>query len=347
VRLWVSLLTGVGLLIVLPVGCGTGGNVPLRDLADDRDLLIGAAVSAGPLRTDPRYAEVLGREFSFVTTENELKAGVVHPARDRYAFQDADDIVAFAEANDMAVRGHTLVWHQQMPDWLGAGSFGQAELEQILHDHITTVVGRYRGRIRVWDVVNEAVADRGSGLRQTLWSDGLGPVYIDKAFEWAHGADAEALLFYNDYGAEGMGAKSDRVYALVADMVARGVPIDGVGLQMHLTLATAPNPEDVLANMERLAELGLAVHITELDVRLPTGPGPDLRERQAAVYRSMLSACLQAPSCTAFTTWGFTDGYSWIPRFDPGFGQALIFDADYAPKPAYDALRLLLVEGPQ
>jgi endo-1,4-beta-xylanase len=324
---------------------------PLRALADARGMAVGAAVNPAPLRCTETYGRVLGREFNMVTTENALKFGPVHPEPGRYDFADADLIVDFAEDHAMQVRGHALVWHQQVPVWLDPEAGGTldvtpAQREEVLREHITTVVGRYAGRIAVWDVVNEAIGEDGSGgLRETLWLAALGPGYIDRAFRWAHEADPDALLFYNDYGAEGMGGKSQQVYDLVADMVARGVPIHGVGLQMHLALGEVPDLAAVRANMTRLGELGLQVHITELDVRLPADPAPALVARQAEIYRTMMEVCLAVDACTAYVTWGFTDRYSWIPSFYPGMGEALIFDAAYRPKPAYTALREALTAG--
>jgi endo-1,4-beta-xylanase len=316
----------------------------LRELAAARDLRIGAAVGPEALRCEPAYAGVLGREFSILTTENALKFGPVHPARERYDFEAADAIVEFAEANDMLVRGHTLVWHTQQPAWLEGAKWTRDELIEVLREHITTVVGRYRGRIAAWDVVNEAIEEDGS-LRDTLWLRIIGPEYIDMAFRWAHEADPDALLFYNDYACEGLGCKSDAVYALVQGMLERDVPIHGVGLQTHLVLASPPGLEDVLANVKRLGDLGLLVHVTEMDVRMQGEPTEAKLERQAQMYGEFLETCLEAENCTAFVLWGFTDRHSWIPGSNPGWGSALIFDESYQPKPAYEALREVLSRG--
>jgi endo-1,4-beta-xylanase len=315
---------------------------PLRKLADVRGILIGAAVAPGPLRDDPPYAETLGREFNVLVTENALKFEPVHPSRDSYTFDDADAIISFAEANDMKVRGHTLVWHQQLPSWVTTGVFMRDEWIEILREHIYTVVDRFRGRVYAWDVINEAVGDDGS-LRDTVWLRGIGPEYLDMAFRWAHEADPEALLFYNDYGGEGLSAKSDAVYNLVSGLLERGVPIHGVGLQMHISLEWFPEPEEVAGNIRRLAELGLEVHITELDVRMGLPATPEKLRVQARVYRDMFEVCLSAESCTAFVMWGFTDRHSWVPWFFSGYGSALIFDRSYRPKPAYHALWTLLL----
>ena len=192
--------------LAFAVSCSSGGSEPpsptptpsLRSLAQARGIAIGAAVGPQYLRDEPAYAETLGREFSMLTPENAMKFGLVHPDRDRYDFTDADYIVDFAEAHGMQVRGHNLVWHFQLPTWLTEGTWTRDELIAILHEHITTVVGHYRGRVAAWDVVNEAVGDDGS-LRDTIWLRGIGPEYVDMAFRWAHEADPDALLFYNDY----------------------------------------------------------------------------------------------------------------------------------------------------
>lgn len=309
----------------------------LRSLAQARGRYIGAAVAPGPLLSEPVYAETLAREFNMLTPENALKFGRTHPSRDRYTFQDADAIVAFAQANGMAVRGHTLVWHEVLPRWLTAGAFARDELLAILHEHITTVVGRYRGRIAAWDVVNEALGSDGV-WRNTFWYKTIGPEYVDLAFRWAREADPQARLFYNDYGGEGLGRKSDAIYALARGMKQRGVPIDGVGLQMHVRLDASPEPADVVASLQRLAALGLEVHITEMDVRIQGQATEEKLARQASIHRDMLRVCLAAENCRAFVFWGFTDRHSWIPRYFPGWGAALPFDEAYRPKPAYRAL---------
>lgn len=316
----------------------------LRFYATVRDIEIGAAVDGGALLWDDLYGRTLAREFSMVTPENVMKFGLIHPARDRYDFSGADAIVDFAQAHDMRVRGHTLVWHSQLPTWLTEGSWTRDELIDILREHITTVVGHYRGRVVAWDVVNEAIDANGS-LRDTIWLRGIGPEYIDMAFEWAHQADPDALLFYNDYGGEGLGQKSDAIYALAQDLLGRGVPIHGIGLQMHISLDWFPAPQDIATNMKRLAALGLDVHVTEMDVRIKGDPTEEDLATQARIYADIMKVCLSAENCSAFVLWGFADLHSWVPGFFPGWGAALIFDESYRPKPAYDALIDVLSGG--
>ncbi len=316
-----------------------GDNQPsLRELAQQAGILIGGAVEPDDMAWEPEYDPLVAREFNIVTTENVLKFGLVRKTKNRYVFGPADAIVDFAQQNGMAVRGHTLVWHEQLPDWLKIGNYDSQELSDLLEDHIKTLVGRYKGRIQYWDVVNEAIDWDGS-MRDTLWLQNLGPDYIDKAFEWAHEADPDAKLYYNDYGAEGLGDKSDAVYELVKSMVERGVPIDGVGLQGHFTLDNAPDAADVAANIQRLADLGLEVQFTEVDVRIEDPVTDEKLQQQADVYWSMMNACVQNPACTGFITWGVTDKFSWINSFLDGYSAGLLFDENYDPKPAYWAIR--------
>jgi endo-1,4-beta-xylanase len=309
----------------------------LRELAAARGIAIGAAVSAGPLRCDPAYAKALGHEFDILTTENAMKFGPIHPEPDRYSFDAADAIVDFADAHDMLVRGHTLVWHQQLPSWVEEGQWTREELMEVLHDHIATVVGRYRGRVDAWDVVNEAIMDHGA-LRDTIWRRVIGPEYIELAFRWAHEADPDALLFYNDYACEVLCIKSNAMYNMVQELQEQDVPIHGVGLQTHTSVAASLNAESMAKNIQRFADLGLVVHITEMDVRIRGEPTEETLSQQAVIYRDLVDACLSVERCTAFVTWGFTDRYSWIPSFRPGWGSALILDETYRPKPAYYAL---------
>jgi len=313
-------------------------------LAQGKGIWIGSAIAVQPLREESIYGETLAREFNAVTAENALKFAPLRPAQDQYAFADADAIVEFAEAHDMLVRGHALVWHNQLPGWLVERDWTREELMEILRDHIMTVVGRYRGRIAVWDVVNEAVADS-CVLGDTIWLETIGPDYIEMAFRWAHEADPDALLFYNDYGCEGYGDKSDALYDLLRELLQRGVPVHGVGLQMHIGIGQSPDPQDVRDNITRLAELGLQTHISEIDVRVPGEPTEESLRQQAILYRNMLSACLSVPDCKGFVMWGFTDRHSWVPAFFPGWGSALIFDESYRPKPAYAALKSAFVES--
>jgi endo-1,4-beta-xylanase len=296
-------------------------------------------VSAAALKHSHGYRTELAREFSSVTPENAMKWEVTEPKPGHFDFGDADRVVAFATAHHMRVRGHVLVWHQQNPSWLTSGHFTRAQLVAILRRHIFTVVGRYRGRVASWDVVNEVMGDDGH-LRKTFWLQRLGPQYIDLAFQFAHEADPAATLYYNEIGAEGLGPKSDAMYAGVKTLLARGVPIGGIGFESHLTLDGPP--ADFKDNMERFAKLGLQIAVTEADVRVRLPADPAKLQVQAEAFRDLLDDCRSVDACRSFTFWGFTDRYSWIPDNQPGFGAATLLDGRLNPKRAYFAVHDVL-----
>jgi endo-1,4-beta-xylanase len=279
----------------------------------------------------------LSKHFDYLTAEYEMKWDPLQRAPGVYDFTGADQIVLFAEARGMRVKGHALVWHGATPAWVGALS--APELRIAMEDHIRTVAGRYRGRVHAWDVVNEAVADDGEastgGLRNTVFLQKLGPGYIGEAFRLAREAAPDARLFYNDYSIEGSNAKFERTYALVKGLVDDRVPIDGVGFQMHVEGQNYPPALQIARNMQRLAELGLAVNISEMDVRIRLAPG-DLATRldtQKRVYHEIVGVCVAQPLCDGITFWGFTDRYSWIDTFF-GPDDPLLFNETYGAKPA-------------
>jgi endo-1,4-beta-xylanase len=316
----------------------------LRALADARRLWFGTAFG-GKDWLNPEIASLADREFNMVAVGNAMKWEFVHPEPERYDFKYGDDLVAFARAHNMAVYAHVLVWENQLPAWLLQGNYTRDELTAILCKHIKTVVGHYRGLIFAWDVVNEAFDSNGS-LRNNLWLRTLGPGYIAMAFQWAHEADPDALLIYNDFSAEGLNAKSQAIYALAQGLLQMGMPVDGIGFQMHVKLDGSPTPPELAANMQRLADLGLQVHITEMDVRTKDSSLSDTEKlvKQAEVYRQALSVCLAASNCNVFITWGTTDRYSWI-REVYGPDNPLLFDDNGQPKPAYFAIMDVL-KGP-
>jgi hypothetical protein len=224
----------------------TTGN-PLRYHADQNGIDIGSAAGMTALLCDPLHSAVLATEFDSITPENAMKMGPLQPVQGEYQFGDADAVVAFAQDNDMKVHGHVLVWHNQLPGWVESGNFSRQELLDVMYDHIDTVVGRYQGQIAVWDVVNEAIDDGGQ-MRNSVWRNVIGDDYIDLAFQRARQADANAILLYNDYNIGDLSNKSNVTYNMIADMVNRGIPIDGVGFQMHWLESNPPNPADVTSN---------------------------------------------------------------------------------------------------
>jgi endo-1,4-beta-xylanase len=318
----------------------------LSEAAAKRGIRIGAAVQSGYIANEPKYAATLAREFSMIEPEYEMLWSTIHPGVNSYNWAGADKLVDYAQRSGIPLRADHLVWHSSLPSWVTSMTSAD-QLRKALHDHIAAVAGRYAGKVYSWEVVNEAVADGGAGLRSSIWSQfGSGPndfSWIEQAFRWANEADPKARLFYNDYGAEDTGAKSNYVYNLVKQMLADGVPIHGVGLQMHLTNnVNYPNAAALENNIQRLTDLGLEVIITEMDVRLPVNSSgvasaSDLAI-QSQLYGRAVAACIKFPLCTAIQTWGITDAHSWIPGTFPGTGAGLPFDRSYQPKDAYQAM---------
>jgi endo-1,4-beta-xylanase len=320
----------------------------LRELSVSHNFLIGAAALIESLQNDDGYREILAREFNSLTPENAMKFGRLHPEHEQYDFTDAAKLVDFALAHQMKVHGHTLVWHRHLPEWLTDSDWTRDELIEILRQHIFTTVGRFRGQVQSWDVVNEAIERNGS-FRSSIWLDGIGEEYIEMAFRWAHEADPEAKLFYNDYSNEEIGRKSDAIYQLVRRLKQTGVPIDGVGFQMHVGLKDNPDLNSIGRNMSRLGNLGVEVRITEMDVQVHEGADTEAERLalQAAYYSAILDRCLAVSNCTGLTVWGVTDQYSWVPYHFDRPDAPLLFDENYLPKPAYYAVFERLMQSSQ
>ncbi|WP_374204279.1 endo-1,4-beta-xylanase [Streptomyces sp. HPF1205] len=338
-----SLALAGGAQAAAPSGHPASG-LPLRTLAAAHHLRVGTAVDMDALAGDATYTADTARQFSTVTPENVMKWDTLEPQQGTFDYSQADKLVKFAERHGQKVRGHVLVWHNQLPSWVTSGDWTADQLRAVLHKHITDTVTHFKGSIWQWDVVNEAFNEDGT-LRDSIWLDKLGPGYIADAFRWAHEADPHAKLFYNDYNIEWTGPKSNAVYDLVKRLRAQGVPIDGVGFQGHLDIQYNP-PADMAANMSRFDKLGLDTAVTEADVRM-TLPADDTKlAQQADAYRLMLDSCLATRHCISFTVWGFTDKYSWVPGVFTGEGAANLLDESFQPKPAFRAVQDALAARP-
>lgn len=317
---------------------------PLKKAALEQNIILGAAADPGLLNKQV-YRDTLANNFTALTPENHMKWQLIHPERDRYNFSGADALVQFAEENDMTVRGHTLVWHSQVPSWVNNGDWTREELMEVLKEHIFTVAGRYKGKIYAWDVVNEAFD--GSNYRNTIWYRVIGPEYIEMAFRWAHEADPDALLYYNDYSMEGINLKSDFTYKRVQELLEKGVPIHGVGLQTHLTLEGSYDFESMYQNVKRFNDLGLKVDITEADIKIKEPVSFEQWEEQAEWYGHLMELLISAGDNNVFVLWGVSDAHSWIPNFARGYNDALAFDHDFQPKPAVAELTGAMNAGAQ
>lgn len=313
----------------------------LRDQKVKAGLKIGTAVNGGWTSTalaDAGYVNVLNAQFSSVTPENQMKWGVIHPSATAYNFGPADDVVNRAISNGQVVRGHTLVWHGANPAWLTGTAYSCSEMKGILKSHIDTVVGRYKGKIQQWDVANEIFDYSGVLRQENPFIKACGVSIVADAFRWAHSADPAAILFFNDYNVEGVNTKSTAYYNLTKELLAQGVPVQGFGMQTHMTFTQ--DLSGLESNMRRFDALGLQTAITEMDVAITTTTTAtaDQLAGQASTYQAALKACINVAGCTSFTVWGFTDKYSWLPQTWTDKNYGLIYTADYAVKPAYGAL---------
>ncbi len=315
---------------------------------------IGVAVSAGDLK-DPGEVALILSQFNSLTPENAMKMGPIHPEENRYNWRDADSIVAFAQLHGLKVRGHNLCWHSQTPRWLFKDSIGNLVSKEVLlkrlKDHITTVVNRYKGKLYAWDVVNEAIDDDSTKfLRNSLWYQICGPDFIAKAFEYAHAADPDAVLFYNDYNTE-RPEKRERVYRLLKQLVDAGVPINAVGIQAHWSL-NEPDQKELVETIKKFSSLGLKVQVTELDVSIypweknmrKRQPGetdaltPELEQKQMEKYAEVFKVFRQYRDViTGVTFWNISDKHTWLDNYPvPGRkNYPLLFDQNLQPKKAY------------
>ncbi|CAH1223760.1 Endo-1,4-beta-xylanase B [Paenibacillus auburnensis] len=314
------------------------------------DFRIGAAVNPWTIQSQE---QLLAYHFNSITAENEMKFESLHPQEGIYSFGKADELAAFARKHGLAMRGHTLVWHNQTSDWLFTGDAGAPASKELLlvrlKSHIDTVVGRYKNDIYAWDVVNEVIADEGAELlRPSKWLDIAGPDFIAKAFEYAHEADPNALLFYNDYN-ESNPLKCDKIYTLLKSLLAQGVPVHGIGLQAHWNLYD-PALDDIRAAIEKYASLGLQLQLTELDMSLfrfedkrtdLKSPPSELLELQAERYDVIFRLLKEYREViSSVTFWGAADDYTWLDDF-PVRGRKnwpFLFDAQYHPKPAFNRI---------
>jgi len=346
-------------------GCATShkaGSLTLQE-AYKNDFMVGVAINQKQFTgEDTHGAAIIKTQFNSISPENALKWEVIQPrpGENGYDFQPGDRYVEFGETNGMYVVGHTLVWHSQTPKWVfladdGTNYCDRTTLLKRMHDHIQTVVGRYKGRIKCWDVVNEALQDNGT-LRKSPWERIIGDDYIEKAFQFAHEADPDAVLRYNDYSLENE-PKRKGALALIKKLQAEGIPVSAIGLQAHVKMDW-PTVEQEDATISDFAKLGVRVMITELDVDLlGRSHSADISEMQREItsnnytnglpdsaqqalakrYADLFSVFIKhKKNISLITFWGVTDGDSWLNRGRMNY--PLLFDRKWQPKPAFGAV---------
>lgn len=328
---------------------------PLKELAERRGIQIGSFASLKYLRERP-YSDLLNTQFEYLIIDGEpnwrFEDHELRPSIDTFDFADLDHVFEFADENDMPVRVQHLLWGDDkwLPDWLKEGNYTNEQLTGIIKNHIQTVSGRYKSKVREYTVVNEAFSRKlKTGGNLDWWGERMGEGYIDTAFITAREADPNAILILNDFGNETEGAISNLMYDYIKAAKARGVPIDGIGMQMHLGGESAPSKEDVMKNMRRFADLGVKVYVTEFDVNMhDVNKSKDEEEQiQANVYGRMLGACIEVGPdvCPNFGYLGLIDRQSWYGGIGLEDADPLMFDDEYNPKPAFFEVRRVLQEN--
>jgi endo-1,4-beta-xylanase len=351
-------------LLVVAAGISLGDVPTLKD-AYSYDFQVGCCI-ATPLKQayPPQELDLIARQFDVATPENCMKPAEIHPSENTFTFENADEFVRFCQEHYIAIHGHTLVWHSQTPDWFfkdGDKSASRDLLLRRMHDHIFAEVGRYKGKVRSWDVVNEAIDDNGPNLyRNSKWHQIIGDDFIEQAFRFAHEADPNAELQYNDYSIES-GEKFQKALTLLKGLKERGVPIASVGIQGHWIIDQIPyaNIENAIVQFQRL---GLKVNITELDMDAlgRTYPGADINgatrstrttqpatrpalnlpalfKREADQYAKLFAIFHKHRDAIEYVViWGADDGHSWLNRFGGRrINYAVLFDRALQPKPAF------------
>ncbi|KAI1796951.1 endo-1,4-B-xylanase A [Ganoderma leucocontextum] len=287
--------------------------------------------------SDTAYTAILDNkaEFGQITPANSMKWDATEPTRGTFTFAGGDQIANLAKTNGQLLRGHNCVWYNQLPSWVSNGQFTAADLTTVIQNHCGTLVGHYKGQVYSWDVVNEPFNDDGT-WRTDVFYNTLGTSYVPVALQAARAADPNAKLYINDYNIEQTGAKATSMLNLVKQLIADGVPIDGVGFQCHFIVGEVPTSFQSV--LQQFTALGLEVAITELDIRMPTPASQANLAQQQKDYQSVTQACMNVEGCVGITVWDFTDKYSWVPSTFPGQGAACPWDQNLVKKAAYNGI---------
>jgi endo-1,4-beta-xylanase len=308
-------------------------------LSGKADFPVGVAVNVQKLESERTYRELVIAEFSSITAEKSMKASFIHPSKDVYDFSETDYLISFCKKHNKRLHGHTLVWYKQNPKWLERFKGDKTAWEQLLKEHIQTVMIHCREYVKSWDVLNEAFNDDGS-LRQNIWLKNIGEDYIEKCFSYAAEADPDALLFYNDYGLESKPEKLDAVLKHFRALRAKGIKIDGIGMQMHIGLSS-PYLSDIYEATLKTEEKGFQIHYSEFDISLVRGARAGIinnhtLKSQGNRVREIVAGFrkLNANNRFGITLWGLSDNDSWLTDKN-GNDKPLLFDTRYKVKPAY------------
>ncbi|TCD71212.1 hypothetical protein EIP91_011690 [Steccherinum ochraceum] len=322
-----------------PVSTPAGGApspsaTGLNALAQSKGKLYLGSATDNPELTDAAYVKILSDNTMFgqITPGNSMKWDATEPSRGQFTWTGADQIANLAQANGQLLRGHNCVWYSQLPSWVSSGNFDSATLTSIIQTHCSTLVGRYKGEVYSWDVVNEPFNDDGT-WRSDVFYNTLGTDYVNITLQAARAADPAAKLYINDYNIEGPSAKTTSMMNLVKSLKAANVPLDGIGLQGHFIIGGVP--QGIEDTLRAFTALGIEVAITELDIRMDVPATPAALAQQSQDYQTVISACQAVEGCVGVTIWDYTDKYSWVPQTFPGEGAACPWDQNFVKKAAF------------
>lgn len=316
-------------------------------LQQESNFPIGVAININEFKNNPTYKSIADKQFNSFTAENIFKAEYLHPEETIFDWTDADALSDFCLTSGKRLHGHTLIWQQQLPQWILNYSGSAADWEKLFKNHIETIVLHFKGKVTSWDVVNEAFNDDGT-LKNNIWKQKIGDTYIEKAFTYAHDADPDVLLFYNDFSLESNPTKRNSIIHYFNNLRVRGVKIDGIGLQMHVSISS-PEASQVAESLQDIVANNYKIHISELDISVnPLSqnihPNQALFENQADYLGKIILNYKQVPSKFQYgiTFWGVSDKDSWIPAYFNREDYPLLYDNNYLPKPAYCKLKEIL-----
>lgn len=310
-------------------------NSPAKT-ATKANMYFGVAIQPGDI-LDENKAKLIAENFNALVPENTMKMVNIRPTKKLWNFSDMDKMVDFAQKHKMKVRGHTFIWHQQNSTIVNQIK-SREDAFALIEENINTVMGRYKGKITDYDVANEIFNEDGT-FRKSLWYKWCGTDLYEEAFRMARKADPDAKLFLNDYSHEEAGtAKAEAFYEFVKQMKEKGVPIDGVGFQLHLCTDYGINEDNLRENIRRFAALGLEVQFTEIDIRMKVPGSEEDIAKQAEMYQTLMRVLKDEPNVSTYMTWGYTDATSWVPATFHGYGEAHLFDKDLKAKPVFGTL---------
>lgn len=347
---YMKLFFFITVIFIVPSSCRNKNSDHKKGLKSNAEFPIGTAIKIGTLTKDSELQKIQKQNFNSITSASDMKMNEVIPSEGVYYWERIDSILDYAQSNGQRLFGHNLIWHSSTPKWVEEkGLKDSLWMAQFMKDYIKTYVGRYKGKVIAWDVVNEGLESAGGNIRETMWYKAMGEDYIAKAFIYAHEADPEAILFYNDFNIERDTIKLNATLKMIKELKAKNVPISGIGFQMHIRMDI---PDEIIAHtLKKASETGLQIHLSEVDIIFNKHDDTRLggiqiydeltdamKKAQAEKYKNLVKmyrAIVPKKQQFGITFWDFTDRDSWINSFFNLNDWPTLYDTRLKPKPAY------------